>query len=232
MKNGRKIFWGVLFILGAVALLVGKLGYLGDFGFWSILLTIGLIGILIQGIFDRSFGTILFALAFLAIVNDKLLGIEAITPWPVLGAALLGTIGLDMIFPKHKWKNHIGIRKEEIGEVIEEGTDGDLRFVVSFGESVKYVNSKEVSYVRGECSFGNLEIYFNNAELKNKQATVKVDCSFGSTVLHVPADWKVVLNVETSFGGADEHGHCNPSGENVLYVTGDVSFGNLEIRYF
>ena len=44
----------------------------------------------------------LFSLAFAAILFDEALGIEAITPWPVLGAALLGTIGLNMIFNKNK----------------------------------------------------------------------------------------------------------------------------------
>lgn len=38
-------------------------------------------------------------LAFLIIVNDKVLGMEAITPWPVLGAAVLGSIGLKFLFP-------------------------------------------------------------------------------------------------------------------------------------
>ena len=42
----------------------------------------------------------LFSLAFLIIVNDELLGLEAITPWPVLGAALLGSLGLNLLFPK------------------------------------------------------------------------------------------------------------------------------------
>ena len=97
MKNGKKIFWGVLFLLGAVALIVGQMGYLGDLNFWSVLITIGLIGFLLEGVADRNFGMILFALAFLAITNDKLLGIEELTPWPVLGAALLGTIGLDIL---------------------------------------------------------------------------------------------------------------------------------------
>ena len=60
MKQGRKIFWGLMFILGALALLVVKLGYLEGIGFWSILFTIALIGILVDGIMDRGFGRILF----------------------------------------------------------------------------------------------------------------------------------------------------------------------------
>ncbi|MBQ8039932.1 MAG: hypothetical protein IJ274_08715, partial [Lachnospiraceae bacterium] len=65
MKNGKKIFWGVLFLLGAVALIVGKLGYLGGFNFWTVRISIGLVGFLVEGIFSKNFGMILFALAFL-----------------------------------------------------------------------------------------------------------------------------------------------------------------------
>ena len=80
-RKTRNIFWGILFLLGALALLLGKLGFL------------------INGILRRSFGGILFSLAMLIIINDELLHMEAITPWPVLGAALLGTIGLHFLFP-------------------------------------------------------------------------------------------------------------------------------------
>ena len=98
-RKTRNIFWGILFLLGALALLLGKLGYLNGMGFWSVFISVILAGCLINGILRRSFGGILFSLAMLIIINDELLHMEAITPWPVLGAALLGTIGLHFLFP-------------------------------------------------------------------------------------------------------------------------------------
>lgn len=56
----KNVFWGLLFILGALAVLVSKLGVFEGVGFWSVLFSIGLIGILINGIIHRSWGTILF----------------------------------------------------------------------------------------------------------------------------------------------------------------------------
>ena len=63
---------------------------------------------------------ILFSLAFLAIIYADMLHIEHLTPWPVLGAALLGSIGLNMIFHKNpqahfyisgeKFKNGKGVK--------------------------------------------------------------------------------------------------------------------------
>ena len=45
------------------------------------------------------------SLAFLAIVWNNELGIEAITPWPVMGAAIFLTIGVSFIFKDSKRKN-------------------------------------------------------------------------------------------------------------------------------
>ena len=98
----KNVFWGVLFLLGACAVIAGRLGFLDGIGFWSILFSLVLAAVLIRGIVRRSWGMILFSVAFLCIVNDRLLGIEKLTPWPVLGAALLGTIGLNLLFPDRK----------------------------------------------------------------------------------------------------------------------------------
>ena len=234
MKGGKKVFWGVLFLLGAVALIVGHLGYLGGLNFWTVLISIGLIGFFVEGVVDRNFGMILFALAFLAITNDKLLGIEELTPWPVLGAALLGTIGLDMLFPKKKkWKEHINKNVKTVNEETKfEGVNGEnISFEVTFGEAVRYVTSTQLKTVNAQCSFGSLEIYLNNAMLKENQAVINVDCSFGSTVLYVPGDWNVVQQAKASLGGIDEKGFHSPNGQNTLVVSGSVSFGSLEIRY-
>ncbi len=230
-KRGRKIFWGIVIIFAAIALLANKLGYLGEIGFWSIVISIVLAAILIDGIIKRSFGEMMFSLAFLVIVNDKLLGLEAITPWPVLLAACALTIGLNMLFPRFRKHHHILINGKKPKAVSTETLEGNIIFYANtFGSTVKYI-SGEVSEVNIENSFGSMEAYFSDAVLKNGTAKVNVDSSFGSVELHVPSDWKVIMNVDTSFGAAEETGHCNPNGENTLYVEGEISFGGLDISY-
>lgn len=233
MRSSRNVFWGILFVLGALALLVGKIGFFEDFSFWGILFTIGLIGLLVDGIIKRNIGSILFAIAFLAILYDEVLGIEALTPWPVLGAAVLGTIGLGMLFPKYdKWNCHggsCGTGKQMGTQSVLEGEN--IRFECSFGEAVKYVTSKDLAHAELECSFGSLVVYFDNAILKNNTAQIHVKDSFGGVVLYVPSDWKVVLNMSNALAGVQEKGHCNPNGINTLYIYGEVCFGGLEIRY-
>lgn len=230
-RKTKKVFWGVLLLLGAVALLVNKMGFLEGFGFWSILFSVVLVGIFVNGLVKRSFGQILFSLAFLVIVNDELLHLEQITPWPVLGAALLGTIGLNILFPRFGKGAHISVNGKTRRKVDSENRDGSRVFYENcFGESVKYLTG-EISDVNIESSFGAMQVYFSDAVLREHRANVHVEVSFGSVVLYVPSDWKVLLNMDTAFGSTNEKGQCNPNGENVLYVSGEVSFGELQIRY-
>ena len=235
MNKIRKVFWGLMFILGALALLVAKLGYLEGIGFWSILFTVVLFGVLVDGVISKNFGQILFPIAFLTIVHDEFLGLEAITPWPVLGAALLGTIGLGILFPNQSWKKHMDTKWKTgnaMGISNEEVLDGErICFTNSFGESVKYLSGQEISRVQLKNSFGEMVIYFDGAILKNGVAEVYVENSFGETVLYVPKEWTVVNNLKAMFGDADEQGPHMPDGSGTLHVSGSVGFGECEIRY-
>ena len=236
-KQYKKIFWGVLFLLGAIALLLGRFGYLEGLNFWSVFFSIVLFGLLADGILGRSFGQILFSLACLIILNDELLHLEMITPWPVLGAALLGTIGLNILFPKRwKYKNHPippyppnGCRPGKKEEEILSGEE--IRYEASFGYAVKYVVGSNIGRIFLESSFGNLEVYFTDASLKDNTAHALVECSFGNLELYVPADWNVVINVGQAFGRVEESGCGNPSGVNTLYLEGEVSFGHVEVHH-
>lgn len=236
-RQHKKIFWGILFLLGAVALLLGGLGHLGSFSFWSILFSIALLGCLVDGILDRSFGQILFSLALLAIIHNDLLHLEAITPWPVLGAALLGTIGLNIIFPKHsKYKNsqipHPPKNPSGSGKNAQEFVSGEeIHCTVSFGYAVKYIVGRDISRIFLDSSFGNLEVYFNDAVFKDNRAHAFIECSFGNMEIYVPAGWNVVMNVKRSFGSLEESGYGNPNGAATLFLEGNVAFGHVEVHH-
>lgn len=239
MRRGKNIFWGLLFLLGAFAVLAGKMGLFEGVGFWSVLVSIGLTGILIDGIVRRSWEMILFPLAFLAIVNSRVLGIEKLVPWPVLGAALLGSIGLSMLFPM---KSRHGLHLLQLGgsgEVGEEeyhetvGDDGaqQVNCEVSFHSSVKYIRCSRLKRACLESSFGNLVVYFDNAELMDHEAAVDVNVSFGHMELYVPAGWHVIRSVSTSFGHAQEYGQSGTQTGDILTIKGEVSFGSLEVHH-
>ena len=134
-KNSGKILWGVIFILAAVYVIVSRLWILPVVSLWSILGTIVCIWVILQGIRHVNFWEILFPIAFICIIYDKPLGITAITPWTVLGAALLGSIGLSMIFKKKEHGIYFSMGKGDAEDEDDvESYDGEsIRIDNSFG---------------------------------------------------------------------------------------------------
>lgn len=237
MKKSKNITWGIFFIVMALFIILGNFDLFGEFSIWTAIFAGFCVMWFIDGLIKFSFGNMLFPLAFIAILFDEALGIEDITPWPVLFAALFGTIGLNMIFGGRKKKKVEINGKEYVWDGkkkgVEESTQSDERFdcELAFGSTVKYVNCQNLKYANIENAFGNASIYFDNARLGNAQATVNVETSFGKTTLYVPKEWNVSVNVSKAFSGLTESGKCDPTGTNTLIVVGEVSFGNLEIMY-
>lgn len=230
-ENGKKIFWGLIFILVAVYLIVSRIYELPQIGIWSIILTIAFVALVIKGIGERNFYEILFGIAFLCCIYDKWLGIEKLTPWPVLGAALFGSIGLSMIFRKKRTWNVEGSRGEFRSTSSNEN-DGEHIFCENnFGSSIKYINSDNFCSARLNNDFGTLTVYFDNAIIQSGTAYVEVSCDCGTTNLYIPKQWKVVNDLARSFGTISEHGRCEGSSNNTLYLRGEVDFGSINIYY-
>jgi len=99
-SNTKKIFWGLAFIFAAAFVILSPMMGFAGVGFWDIFWTIVSVSMLITGIAYFSPFKILFSLAILGIVYAEQLGIGAITPWPILVAALLLSIGLSILFKR------------------------------------------------------------------------------------------------------------------------------------
>ena len=211
----KSVFWGIFLLAAAAFIIIGGMGCFGDVSGWTISFSILLIAWFIESLLKLRWGGMLFSLAFGAILFDEALGIESITPWPVLGAALLGSIGLNMIFKK-KHEDHIflGFNMDHDGKKRNSGSLSDIQVEedemfqceVSFGSSVKYVNSKSLKI----------------ADLEN---------AFGKMTLFVPKEWVTRVEVTKSFGNITEIGR--PTGESgkVFIIKGESAFGQLEIQY-
>lgn len=231
MKKER-IFWGMFFIVSAVFLIVSRMGMLGDISIFSILLTVFFVACLIKSIAHRSITGVLFSVAFLCIVYAKPLGIEAVTPWPVLGAALLGSIGCSFLFhPKKRFYNYGGTQHMGMEESIETVDGAQMEFSSTFSGSIKYVNSDDFQSANLHCSFGSLKVYFDNAVIQKGEAVLNLDVAFAGVELYIPKDWTVVNKVNAAFGGIDEKNRNYSTGAPVVRLCGKVSFGGVEIIY-
>lgn len=234
----NKLFWGLLFLVGAVCLLLSRLGYwptINNISVYGIVLTIFFIWVIIEGIHYGNFFFILFGLALIGIQYDNALHITALTPWTLLGAALLASIGLTIIFPHTSHKHKKKFEKFEFadtGKKIFTNEDGEvLHFKNSFGASIKYVNTDALVNASIENSFGEIKVYFDNAVIKNGTADINLEVSFGAAILYVPKTWNIENHVKTSFGSLHEQNSNQSPGCPTLRLYGEIAFADVTIVY-
>lgn len=233
MKS-RKIFWGIFFILAAVYVIVSKFWILPDIDVFSIIITVFLLWVFVEGIRHVNFYEILLPIACICIVYDEPLGITELTPWAVLGAALLGSIGLSMLFPGKGWHGKGGFAGGNSGAGVsssEQCTGQNIRCENNFGSAIRYINSDNFCNAQVENNFGSLSVYFDNAIVQGGSAVVNVENNFGETNLYIPKEWKLQNNLERSFGAVNEHGSSIGTSSTVLFVNGSVNFGVINLHY-
>lgn len=236
MNNKRgNILWGVGLILAGILLIGNNMGILelGDVGVFSILISLFAVIVFINGVRKVNFFEMLFSLAAIGIIYDEPLGIEDITPFPILGAALLCSIGLEMIFGDYKKKNYEG---NDYKTVFDDDTtqvyDNVVHCNVKFGSSAKYVNAEAFEKAEIDCSFGDAKIYLDNAVLKTNHAEVNVNVSFGSATIYMPRTWSVEKKLRVSMGDYKEKGVQQlTEGGPVIYLTGSVSMGDVTVVF-
>lgn len=233
----KDLFWGLLLLLAAVLIIVNKFGFYTDISIFKIAATIFFVGLIVKGIQHISFSGILFPSAFLCILYAKQWNIEEITPWPVLLAALLGSIGLSLIFKKYKFWNHKCGRNfhnrhgEKFSEVIDQPDSNVVDCSVSFGSSMKYVNADNFEKANIKCSFGAMKVYFDNAIINSGSAEIFLDVQFGGVELYIPKTWNIINDVNTSLGAMEEKNRRMGSQSPVVTIRGNISFSGVEIIY-
>lgn len=236
MKKER-VFWGLILILGGVFLIVSKLGFFPDVNVFSLLLTVFLVVVIVKSLLRINFAGILFPIAFICIIYDKQLGVTNITPWTVLIAALLGSIGLSMIFHKHtkwfdtKWFNTEHNDEDYKFEKIDVEDESHVRFKTSFGASIKYINTDNFEQADFNCSFGAMKVYFDNAVMRNDNAVVRINASFSGIELYVPKTWNIDDKTKVFLGAVSEKNKNDKITTNTLTLVGDISLSGVEIIY-
>lgn len=228
----RNIFWGLLFLLGAIGIIIGKMGFLSDVNAFSLGFSVILGAIIIDSLFRLNYSGILFPIAFLCIIYDKQLGITELTPWTVLIAALFGSIGLSMIFPK---KNKFFKKKSnwsfKEGETINIEDEGNIKISAAFSGGTKFINTNKFVSADISCKYSGLEIYFDNAVMAEDKAVVRLDVSFSGLELYIPRTWNVENRTNVFLGGVENKKYGEKIYTNTLILTGDVRLSGVEIHY-
>lgn len=233
MKRRSDMLVGLFFIVAAILIIVNEVG-----GYWEIsivksVVAVILAGIMIKSLLKCSFGGILFPLAFIIILFDEELHLESITPVPVILTAILGTIGLNMVFKNHKWNHWTNWSEHhEFEDSVEEDNSNVINSSVKFSSSTKYITSEDFKKGNFRCSFGDMKVYFDKAMIQGDNATITVDLSFGSMQLYIPRTWNVKYDVSTSFADVDVKNRPGYNAETpVVTINGSASFGGIDIFY-
>ncbi len=226
------MFWGVILILAAVYLIVSNLGLIPDINIVRVGAGAICVVVFIRSIVSMKFWGMLFSLAVFLILFDEQLGITAITPGPVLCAALLGSIGLDMMFGG-KGK---GIKKTSkfsgAGQLNAEFVSGDDIVLEAgyFNSYNKTVSSDEFKSARVRGKFCGIEISFDDAVIQGGTAVIRLDVAFSGVEIYIPSSWRVVNETDCMFGGFEEHRSRADGQEGPTVVfQGDVRFSGVEI---
>lgn len=232
---------GVILIGIAVALMLNGMGFLPYIPWFKLICTGLLLAWTIKSLREREFFGICLSLGIIAWLFDKELGIQHLTPFPLLAAVVLLGIGLDMIFAKKqrivhvihtdgKWETKAEEKAREKEEYYEQWQDGRKIVLENvFNSTSKYVSTSAFDQANLENVFGSVNIYFNNAVIANERANVRVENVFGRTNLYFPKTWRADINQEAVFGRINIIGEPNYDMSapcvvmNVETVFGDVN---------
>lgn len=245
MRKVRKIFWGLFFILAAVLIVLSTINLLPAISLFTLICTIFLAGIIIESVIQVNFTGILFSLAFLGILYAEPLNITALTPWPILAVALLGSIGLSIMFGSHRhcfycYSDYNNIKNDEEDETKEKvniaSDDEVIDIKTNMGASIKYINTDNFKVANINCSFGGVKVYFDRAVIKGNNAKININASFSGIELYIPREWKIVNNLNSILSGVDEKNKIyvskkSPENEKKVIIEGTCNLSGVEIIY-
>ncbi len=237
MKH-KNLYWGLFFIFAAVLVVLNQFDFLLGVSTFKLIITLFLIPVIFTSLKHVNFSGILFPLAIIAILYADKLGIQKLTPWPILGVALFLSIGLSIIFPhRHKfitenWTVDNNDYKDRENWSTQTSDESCVNVAVRFGAVSKYINSQNLRNVNIDCHFGAAEVYFDNAEIDGNEAVANISASFSGVELYVPRNWHVENQMDCVLGGVDEKGARTVDvKDKKLIIRGKVSLGGVEIKY-
>ena len=189
----KSALWGVIFILLGAAIILSRFGFFEGIGMFDLAVTALMIPIFISGIKNLEYFCIFFPIAVVCILYDKELGIQMLTPWPVLGTALCLSIGMYLLFPKfsnttQKAGGFISDEKTETQEARE------IYICKSFSGCSQYINSVQIQTVNVNVAFSDVKLYFDNVSF-DEDAQIKMNARFSCLQIFIPKDYMI----ETAF---------------------------------
>ena len=110
---------------------------------------------------------------------------------------------------------------------------GDDRFYcnLTFGEKTHEVHLASLAGGEASVSFGEMRVDLTGCETIQEGCTIDASCSFGELILLIPRKYRAEINSGTAFASVDTQGQHDAQPEGVIYINGNVSFGEITVKY-
>ncbi|KRL03553.1 LiaF transmembrane domain-containing protein [Liquorilactobacillus capillatus] len=232
MKRQRW-FWGLLFLMSAVVLIAGQMGWISaQVSLWSIIITLFLIAALVQSLMHKAIAGIVFSLAFLSILYAEPLGIKHLVPWTILGAAVLVSIGLSLLFQTRPAAWSWGSHKNSFSRTTEARQDDSyVQLNGNMNSSIQYVQSKNFKRADIDASFSGMKVYFDNAVIAEDSAEINISAAYSGVELYFPKEWRVIDQVDSFLSGLDEKRRATVVNGPTVFLKGSLRLSGVTIHY-
>ena len=236
MTKSDKIFWGVLLLITAVALIFYGMGYgteLFGLPIYKLLLAIVLITKILSKLIRLDTTRLFFCIGLLFMLLETeisgwmgLADENIISNWIVLVAAIIADIAIGMIFPKSK-KDGMHFKRKD-GD-IHIGNGGGFDSSETFENATHYIDASKHTYSCFKNKMGNIHIYYQNTDLVEPGSEFHLELynKMANMIIHVPHDWNVTNNIETKMGNTDIR--SNFGNKVKLTLTGENKMGNIRV---
>ena len=233
-----KIFWGVGFILVAVALILDALGVLagimspfGEVSILALLAGLLLLSYAISQLVKGKVGEIFIPLSLIFMLFEKniasLMGREdtdIINNGLLLGCAALLWIGFSILLSGFR-------KKKKTFEFIHTIDDeGHHHSSTNIGSTVKYINCDGFKYESIENNLGSYNVFFENVDKYEGGGVLEIENNLGSMTINVPSSWTIDMKIENSLGGSKKPNGDGADGP-TLKIRGENNLGGVSVKY-
>jgi predicted membrane protein len=227
-RGGNNSVFGILLILFGGALILNNLDFFPNdleriiFSWPMLLIVIGSLFTFAKN--DRSTGLTLIAIGAVFMmprVFDWHYDLYRFF-WPVI----LVVLGVMLIRKRNFCQSRMSCMPEDSADYINE--------LNIFGGGERIVNTKNFKGGRITCMFGGGEVDLSYAQLAEGTHTIELFAMFGGSVIIVPPDWDVKVDVSAVLGGVSDKRMPTPNyivePKKELIIKGFVALGGCEIK--
>lgn len=237
-KKGTGILTGLfLAVLGVLLLLTEIHRAWFPCGFWELAWPISIVylGLIWGGSGRISAANVVITLLGIYALLSNLKVLAHPISWTIVLAVVLLVLGLSYTLRYiFGWKKRYSFKKGNkrfVSSFTEEG--GNIQFETSFGENRRRVSEPYFNSGSAQVSFGEGILDLRSVTSFADNAVLDVTVSFGDLIVYLPDNVRLLEDASCHFANTDyiSHGAPAPDAPYQLTVSGDINFGNLDIRY-